>query len=262
MLLGNHESMVTLGNLAWCTTEEFIEFATPGECTAFEHRRTARLYELLALSRRGRVTLPVAGALKAWEEQHAPGRLQYLEAMGPRGTYGRFLRSLPLAIRVGQVLLTHGGLSEAFASAGLLGLHEELRGIWSTVPESEEDVELTSVLLAEDGPLWNRDVVQGKDAAARESLERVLRTVGASLMVVGHTRTDHIPGGRLGHPALLHDDRLIAVDTGIGSSGAATAALVIEGEEISVWRPDASFRTLSRIAPLPRVEGRSQGAGP
>lgn len=249
VLLGNHEAMVTLGNLAWCSPEEMLDFATPEERIAFEMARSSAIYALLARARENGRTLPIVGALRAWEEENAPGRAAYLRAMGPDGDYGRFLRSLPLAVRVGPVLLTHAGLSYRYAQAGLEALHDELLAIWATSPEREEDLDLDNLLLTDDGPLWNRRFVLGDSARLEEELYASLRAVGAATMVVGHTRTDQLPGGFRGQPAYRYGGRLICADVGIGSSGGAPAALVFEGEDVFVWRAEEPRRHLCRLPP-------------
>lgn len=260
VLLGNHEAMVTLGNLAWCAPEEMLEFATPEERVAFEVARSSTIYALLARARCDGRTMPIIGALRAWEEEHAPGRAAYLHAMGPDGEHGRFLRSLPLAVRVGRVLLTHGGLGYRYAAAGLDALHEELLSIWATAPEREEDLSPDNLLLADDGPLWNRRFVLGESPRLEEELYASLRAVGASTMVVGHTRTDQIPGGARGQPALRYGGRLLCADVGIGSSGGAPAALVFEGDDVWVWRAEEPRRRLCALPPLFDEERASERA--
>lgn len=260
VLLGNHEAMVTLGNLAWCSPEEMLDFASPEERVAFEVARSSAIYAMLGRARSNGLTTPIIGALRAWEEQHAPGREAYLRALGPDGEHGRFLRSLPLAIRVGRVLLTHGGLAYRYAEHGLAALHEELLAIWATAPEREDDLPIDSLLLADDGPLWNRRFVLGESQRLEDELYASLRVVGAATMVVGHTRTDQLPGGARGQPALRYGGRLLCADVGIGSSGGAPAALVFEGDDVWVWRPEEPRRRLCKLPPLldePRPEERA-----
>lgn len=260
VLLGNHEAMVTLGNLAWCSPEEILEFATPEERVAFEVARSSTIYALLAHARSDGRTMPVVGALRAWEEQHAPGRAAYLHAMGADGEHGRFLRSLPLAVRVGPTLLTHGGLGYRYAEAGLVALHEELLSIWDGRPEREEDLSPDNLLLADDGPLWNRRFVLGDSPRLEEELYASLRAVGASTMIVGHTRTDQIPGGARGRPVQRYGGRLLCADVGIGASGGAPAALVIEGGDVWVWRPEEPRRRLCALPALLEDERTSEHA--
>ena len=44
-------------------------------------------------------------------DAHPPGFIEYLEAMGPDGHYGRWLRRRDVAAIVGDTLFVHGGLA-------------------------------------------------------------------------------------------------------------------------------------------------------
>jgi diadenosine tetraphosphatase ApaH/serine/threonine PP2A family protein phosphatase len=46
-----------------------------------------------------------------WLVVHPPGYVEYVEALGPEGRYGKWLRSLPAAAQVGDVVFLHGGIS-------------------------------------------------------------------------------------------------------------------------------------------------------
>ena len=246
-LLGNHEAMVTLGNLAWCSPEELLEHAPADARVRYEMRRAQAVYELLVHATDRDRTAPIVGAVRAWEEANVPGRDAYREAMGPRGALGRFVRRLPVAIRVGPVLLVHGGLSLPFAELGLEGIEREAQATWARVPASEADLSPDDLLLAEDGPLWHRAYALGDEAAMEPELRGALRSSGASTMIVGHTRTDQVPGGRRGHPVARFGGRLICADVGIGSSGGAPAAVFIEKNIIWCWRPEERKRRLCTL---------------
>ena len=45
-----------------------------------------------------------------WFKAHPPGFFEYMDALGPYGTYGRWLRAKPVVARVGDSILLHGGL--------------------------------------------------------------------------------------------------------------------------------------------------------
>jgi hypothetical protein len=246
MLLGNHEAMVLLGNHAWCHPEEFLEFATAEERNHFEVARTRRVYELLEMRSHGGRTAPITGALRAWEEAHVPGREAYVAAFSEDGVYGSYLRSLPAAIRIGDVLFVHGGLTPRFAERGLKKLDEQVVGGWARAPQTALDLTQDSPLAAEDGPLWCRSYAAAPEEDIDDDLDKALEAVSASVMVVGHTRTDLI-GGKRGHPLVKHSGRLICADVGIGSSGGTPAALVIEKDVIWSWRPDEKKKRLRAL---------------
>jgi len=47
-------------------------------------------------------------AKDAWMAAHPPGAIEYVEAIGPKERYGKWLRSRPAAVRVGDTVFVHG----------------------------------------------------------------------------------------------------------------------------------------------------------
>ena len=63
----------------------------------------------------GGVTLDREQAIEseeAWYAAHPPGWVEYAESMGPDGVYGAWLRSLPVAVEINNVLFVHGGVHQ------------------------------------------------------------------------------------------------------------------------------------------------------
>jgi hypothetical protein len=248
MMLGNHEAMVALGNLAWCHPEEMLEFATAEEREHFERARGRMVYRLLDEATDAGRTGPITGMLRAWEEANVPGRAAYERAFGPDGVLGRFVRSLPVAIRVGRVLLVHGGLLPRYAKEGLSRLDRQVQDMWERRPLTSLELHPTDPVIAEDGPLWCRSLVTMSPTIASSLLEETLRMVRASTMIVGHTRTDLI-GGERGRPLPLLDKRLICADTGIGQES-VPACVIVEKDVIWSFRPDQKKERIGALPPL------------
>ena len=248
-LLGNHEVMSTLRHEAYVWPDEYMEFATLDEIEAFHVARTQQIYELLGSSGSGGIVEPVGGRLRAWEEQNVPGRTQYRAAMGASGAYGQAIRSLPVAFRLGSLLFVHGGLSPRWAEFGLEGLERETRIVWAERPEFYPELETHGILRDPFGPLWHRAYCIGDTKSVRQELQEALRLVGATQMVVGHTRTDSIPDGQPSVPSIRHRGRLLMTDVGLGEPGEPGCALVVERGRIEMWTPGGSR---SRIASVKR----------
>ena len=56
---------------------------------------------------------------------HPPGFVEYLEAFGPVGTYGKWLRTRMVIVRVDDTVFLHGGISPEAAPKKLESLNEQ-----------------------------------------------------------------------------------------------------------------------------------------
>ena len=74
-------------------------------------RRRGRRTEKFQGARAARLgTAPAALSRDAWMTAHPPGFLEYRDAIGPDGHYGKWLRRLPAAAQVGDSIFMHGGI--------------------------------------------------------------------------------------------------------------------------------------------------------
>jgi hypothetical protein len=113
-ILGNHETMNLTG---------FFRDANPESYAAFvdkkSEKRRNKLWSAFKhyLERNGH---PVDDATKeAWMVQHPLGWIEYVEAIGPDGLYGNWLRKRPVAVMIGDVLFIHGGISPSMAGVSV-----------------------------------------------------------------------------------------------------------------------------------------------
>jgi hypothetical protein len=112
-LMGNHEAMNLLGDLHDVTPEIYATFADERS----ESRR-ARAYDTYVSTCRTQAAAAPAGVpgcqpatRDAWLATHPPGFVEYREAFGPGGRYGRWLRNRPAIAKIGGTLFLHGGLA-------------------------------------------------------------------------------------------------------------------------------------------------------
>ena len=111
VLLGNHETMNIMGDVRDATPAIFAAFASDD---AERRREDAwRRYAEHASRRAGRDPpgRPAPLPRDEWMRAHPPGFVEYMEAMGPGGRYGRWLRDKPVATVVGDTVFLHGGLA-------------------------------------------------------------------------------------------------------------------------------------------------------
>ena len=238
MLLGNHEVMTALRNEAYCTEGEYLSFASDRErerWTLTVGRTMRRLFD--DHGPRGPI-LPLEPRLEAWKVANVPGRAAMRRALGKASPLGRWLRALPIARAVGDAVFVHAGLVPTWAGLGVAGLNRAGKRAWNEAPAFFRRLSRGSLFRDPMGPLWDRTLVAAFDPGP---LARSLALLGARRMVVGHTETEHLPGGMAGRISTRFDHRLVCLDVGL-RSGEATprAALVIEGKVGSEWTPEAT----------------------
>lgn len=127
-LLGNHEVMNLIGETRDATTEIFATFADAQS----ESRREAAWRDYDALSKRRVVDRPDAPEVyrqtrEAWMAAHPPGYLEYRDAFGPRGRYGRWLRGKVAIARVGTSAFMHAGVNPEASEATPADVNEQIR---------------------------------------------------------------------------------------------------------------------------------------
>lgn len=129
VLAGNHEIMNSIRDFRDVTPEICATFATP---TSETRREDAwQQYERIAQARALMTTPPppvYTQTREAWLAAHPPGCVEYREAMGPDGVYGKWLRRLDIAAVVGDSLFMHAGLNPSRpAPRSIDSLNDSLR---------------------------------------------------------------------------------------------------------------------------------------
>jgi len=246
-LLGNHEVLSVLRHEAYVTAEEYMEFATPQAIDAFYMQRLEAHHRMLGGVPPRSVVDPVGGRLKAWEEENAPGKDEYREAMGRDGKLGKAIRRLPVALRLGKLLLVHGGMSSEWAQLGLRGMERAVRRAWGEHPTYYDDLEMSGPLRDPQGPLWNRTYCFEDGPRVRAEISESLDKLGCTQMVIGHTRTEAVRPGGAGRPLVRHGGRLVMTDVGLGDPGEPGCALVVEKGRIDMWSPGGSRTRLTKL---------------
>lgn len=141
------------------------------------------------------------------EVMNMKGDIRYLNAkyralpltaaylLGPDTEAGRWVRSHPVMVRLGDVLFVHGGVSPRLADAfpTLEAVNAASRDVLPAIKKT---------LLGGAGPLWYRGmVVDPVDSAA--VVEASLRPYQARTVVVGHTTVKQVTAIRPGQVYLI-----------------------------------------------------------
>jgi hypothetical protein len=238
IILGNHEVMTILGDEAYCTEGEYLAFATERE-RAFWSEQTREVMLQLYRSKDadGRVP-PLEPRLALWKVQNVPGRDAMRRALSPSGALGKRLRRLPVVVQVGSLIFTHAGLSPEWAARGVLGLNRDVQRAWQEARGLARELPREHLFNSTEGPLWNRTFALGKGQKPSRQLKKSLALLGAERMIVGHTRSVHVPGGGIGRIATRFRASLVCIDVSL-SSGPNTprTALYVEGDHGYEWTP-------------------------
>ena len=127
VLLGNHEMM----NLARIPQDVSPSaYATFADARS-EGRRAEAYRSFVELNRSRRTTLgrepPGVLSERDWMAAHPPGLIEYREAFGPRGLYGRWIRGLNIVATVDDTLFVHGGLNPTFVESSVGAINRRAR---------------------------------------------------------------------------------------------------------------------------------------
>jgi hypothetical protein len=214
MLLGNHEAARMLGDMRSTTPGEYAAFATP-ESPAIREKYLKTLN-------------PPPGADRDEVVKQTPlGFVELRQAFGRDGEYGRWLRQLPVVIKINGVAFLHGGISPAVAPLGCAAINEQVRRELTADLEKTRAAPLAGLVARVDGPLWYRGLAQEPESFAPQVTE-ALSKFGARAFVVGHTVS------ATGRIATRFDGRVIQLDTGMQPAyvpNGRASALEIRGDE-------------------------------
>ena len=110
-LLGNHEVMNLLHEFRDVSPASYAAFAD-----GRSESRRQRAFDDYAKLVKQRATPGEAPSKDAWLASHPPGFLEYVEALGPRGKYGRWLRSHKVVTTEGGTAFMHAGVRADMAA--------------------------------------------------------------------------------------------------------------------------------------------------
>lgn len=164
-LLGNHEVMDMLGDLRYVSTDDFHSFATPSSSRVrMEAYDDNRRFRLARDKRLGRRTPPDTDEdRQQWTVQYRSGFFEFRDAFGPRGRYGQWLRRHDVAVKLGDTLFIHAGLSPALQISSIEDLNNRVRAELSGFDSLWQ-------ALAEKKIIWRYMTLDQAVAAATEEL--------------------------------------------------------------------------------------------
>ena len=189
-LLGNHEVMDLLHDFRDDPPATFASFADDKS----EARRQRAFDDYARLVKRRARPGEAAPVRETWLESHPRGFLEYVDALGPRGSYGRWLRSH-------KVVVTESG--SAFMHAGI---HPNLRGTFADINRT-----VTRELRAWDDT--KAMMVQAQIVPAFCTLSEAVEGAAAELQRISAAlKTEQPPGDHVTQAFIGQLRALLAVD--------------------------------------------------
>jgi hypothetical protein len=280
VILGNHEVMNLTGDLRYVSEAEYASYLDLEPAGKREQAFAAFAADATA---RG---LGAAEAEQAFSEQFPPGYFGHRIAFSADGAYGKWIRSMPTMIVVGDTAFVHGGLSPLLLDTDVPTVNvtveqtvADYNRIWDsvagrfTVPVARRgradalralgdeeaaaaatqlDALLEAPVMGPVGPLWYRENALCHPLTQYDSVNAILQRLGVKRVVFGHTPT------KSRKVTSRMDGLVIMADTGMLQSyyEGIPAALIIGGDKLQV-------RYAGQPAPQPvSPEIRQIGARP
>jgi len=216
LLLGNHEVMRMLGDL---------RYTMPGEYDAFvkedSERTRAKVVEAAKPDDRPQLL-----------KETPLGSTEMRVAFGRTGDYGKWLRTLPVVVKINGIVFLHGGISPAVASLSCAEINATIGKELGADLDKTRAAPLASLAAREDGPLWYRGLAQQPDTFAAE-VNGILAAQHARAIVIAHTV---VPEGRV---LPRFSGRVIQLDTGMQPGyvpmGRASALEIQDGVATAIY---------------------------
>ena len=210
VVLGNHEAMNVLGDLRYVDPGEFAAYADVESATERADRRKA--WE----------AAQGAGSGPAFDQKFPPGYFGHRAALSPRGTYGQWLLSLPVAIAINDTLFMHAGPSNVLRGMSLQEVNLRYRTALTEYLDLADRLEQA-------GLLQPGDEFHARPKLARERLAAVTTAAAAGGGATDGALTDAVQRFQA-----ADDDALLSPD---GPNWYRGAALCNEAAENDVLQP-------------------------
>jgi hypothetical protein len=143
-LLGNHEVMNLMNDLRYVTPAIYASFATE-QSARVQDEEFKNYQKFVSVHREHNHTAVFPNdeeGRKKWMEARPPGYYEYVDALGPEGKYGRWIRKHDAIAEVADGLFVHGGLSPSLNLRSVAELNGQIRSeiagfdsIWTTLAD-------------------------------------------------------------------------------------------------------------------------------
>jgi len=143
-LLGNHEVMNMMHDLRYVTPAIYASFATgqSGRVRDGEFKNYRKFVSVHRDHNHTAVFPSDEEEREKWKEARPPGYFEYVDALGPEGKYGRWIRKHDTVAEAADGLFVHGGLNPNLKLRSVAELNDQIRSeiagfdsIWETLAD-------------------------------------------------------------------------------------------------------------------------------
>jgi len=170
-----------------------------------------------------------------------PARRAYIKNFNK--IYGKWLLKRNVVIKINNIILVHGGISEKFSKWGLKAINNRLRVELEDLRRAA--MNLTRPIIPEyrrqivyepSGPYWYRGFTNRNEDDFKENVDRILSNLQAEYMIIAHTPRVI----KTKEDMQLFQGRIWIIDTGISElyrtyMEGRLSALIIDKGKFDVW---------------------------
>jgi hypothetical protein len=271
VIIGNHEELNITGRAFdypdYVTVEQFVSFIPE----SFRKSKEKKYLDDISDKNRARAAssrpdpVPDTGLRAYWQNLIRKDKsAQRAYVRNFNRNYGRWLAQKNAVIKINDIIFSHAGISEKYATWKLQDINEtvrsELRHFMQYLEDPYRRPPQLRILYDSQSPLWYRGLATRNEKETEKEIIRILDALNARVMVTGHNFFQN--GKRMPIHGIkdisYYDGRVYNTDTGINRIyHGLVAALTIEDGKFDLF---AAGSEQQRVAEAPSPQEKIAAA--